>query len=306
MARPLRLEFEVAVYHVMSRGHERGKIFADDGDRTFYLEQLRRVVEEKQWLVHGYCLMSNHAHLLIETPLGNLSLGMQMLNGRYGAAFNRRHGRTGHLLEGRFHAVLVEKDSYLLELSRYIVLNPVRARMVARPGDWKWSSYRATSGQAEAPSWLTVDWTLAQFGRSRPAAREAYRRFVAEGKGARSPLEDVRGQVFLGGEAFLKEMSSRVMETKPGSDFPRAQRELISVPLDRIREAVAAEFGVDAGDLKRRRGGADKVAALYLSRRLSGLGGREIGEAFGVTAGRVSHVAKQIEGGEWPELKEVL
>src|SRR5258706_11079436 len=184
MARPLRLQFEGALYHLMSRGHERGRIFVDDDDRIALLDEIKRVVEEKRWIVHGYCLMTNHLHLLVETPQPNLSAGMQMLSSRYSQAFNRRHGRSGHLLEGRYKAILVDKDAYLLELSRYIVLNPVKAKAATRPEQWKWSNYRATAGLVDTPSWLEVDWTLEQFGTSRASAREKHRKFVSEGKGA--------------------------------------------------------------------------------------------------------------------------
>jgi REP element-mobilizing transposase RayT len=306
MARPVRLEYEGAVYHVTSRGHERGRIFADDEDRIGYLGHLQRTVEEKQWIVHGYCLMTNHVHLLVETPKANVALGMQAQNGRYSAAYNRRHGRKGHLLEGRYHAIVVEKEPYLLELCRYIVLNPVRARIVGQAGGYPWSNYLATAGEAAKPSWLTTDWTLRQFGSRMAPARAAYRRFVAEGKGLPSPFLDVTGQVYLGGEAFLSDMKQKLGEMELSGSMPRDQREVEFVPLARIREVVAEEFGVSEESLRRNRGGAEKIAALYLSRRLSGLRGWEIGEAFGVTSGRVSHVARQVESGDRKALREVL
>src|ERR1700682_2543332 len=195
VARPLRVEYPGAVYHVSSRGHERSSIFRDDEDRKSFLKIFRTVAADQGWLVHAYCLIGNHYHLLLETRAANLSLGMRSLNSRYGQKFNRRHGRSGHVLEGRYKAILVQKESHLLELHRYVVLNPVRARLVRRPGEWPWSNYRATSGRSAVPPWLEVDWTLSQFGLRRGAAREAYRRFVLAGKGLPSPLEDVKGQI---------------------------------------------------------------------------------------------------------------
>ena len=157
MARPLRVEYEGAVYHVTSRGNAREDIFLDNRDRSRFLEMLGDVVARYGWICHAYCLMTNHYHLLIETPEANLSRGMHLLNGVYTQWFNRRHKRVGHLLQGRFKAILVEKESHLLELARYIVLNPVRAKMVRSVRDWPWDSYRATSDQSDVPEFLTVD-----------------------------------------------------------------------------------------------------------------------------------------------------
>ena len=203
MARPLRLEFEGAVYHVTSRGNARQDIVADDEDRRTFLRMLAHVVDRYGWLCHAYCLMDNHYHLLIETPQSNLSQGMRQLNGRYTQAYNRRHLRVGHLLQGRFKAILVEKEAHLLELCRYVVLNPVRAKLVSHPRRWMWSSYRTTSGETEAPAWLMTDWVLGQFGQRRRTAQEKYRVFVADGIEAPCPWEQVQGQIYLGGEEFV-------------------------------------------------------------------------------------------------------
>ena len=154
MARPLRLEFPGALYHVTSRGNQRGNIFDDNDDRRQFLLVLQEVCHRYNWICHAYCLMSNHYHLLIETPDGNLSQGMRQLNGVYTQYFNRRHGRVGHVFQGRYKGILVDKNSYLLELARYIVLNPVRAGLVRSAREWPWSSYRATAGLTECPGWL--------------------------------------------------------------------------------------------------------------------------------------------------------
>jgi len=151
MARPIRLEFSGALYHVTARGNARQDIYVDDKDRRYFLETLSYCTKTYHWQCHAYCLMSNHYHLLIETGDANLSKGMRHLNGVYAQYFNTRHKRVGHLLQGRFKAILVEKESYLLELARYIVLNPVRARMLHSASGWPWSSYRPTAGLAEIP-----------------------------------------------------------------------------------------------------------------------------------------------------------
>jgi len=175
MARPLRLEFAGALNHVTARGNERRAIFlgnADD-DRASFLAILARTCERFNWICHAYCLMTNHYHLLIETLDPNLSKGMRQLNGVYSQHINRTHGRVGHLFQGRFKGILVDKDSYLLELARYVVLNPVRAGMVRSPGEWPWSSYLATVGMEEAPPFLATDWLLRTFGDDRQQASTA-------------------------------------------------------------------------------------------------------------------------------------
>lgn len=150
MARPLRIEFSGALYHITSRGNAQGKIYKTDADRQEFLSLLNNVCNRFDWYCHAYCLMDNHYHLLIETNSPTLSKGIKFLNGSYTQFFNKQHQRVGHVYQGRFKAILVEKESYLLELSRYIVLNPVRARMVRAAKDWPWSSYRATAGITQA------------------------------------------------------------------------------------------------------------------------------------------------------------
>src|SRR3970040_1017299 len=208
MARPLRLEFAGALYHLTSRGDHRDKIFLDDEDRRTFLDLLGKEILQQHWICYAYCLMDNHYHLLIETPEPNLVRGMRRLNGVYTQAFNRRHGRVGHVFQGRYKGILVDKDSYALELCRYIVLNPVRAGMVRHPQDWRWSSYQATAGPSAAPDWLDVDWLLRQFAHETRRARYAYRRFVSAGIGRASPWVQLRGQIWLGGEEVLAQIEN--------------------------------------------------------------------------------------------------
>ena len=174
MSRPLRLELAGALYHVTSRGDGREDIYLTDDDRVAWLETFAQVCERFNWICHAYCLMGNHYHVVIETPDANLSKGMRQLNGVYTQRFNRRHQSAGHVFQGRFKAIMVDKDSYLLELARYVVLNPLRAKMVRKLEQWQWSSYLATCGQAPKPDWLQCDFILAQFCVQRASATAKY------------------------------------------------------------------------------------------------------------------------------------
>jgi REP element-mobilizing transposase RayT len=224
MARPLRLEFPGALYHVTTRGNARQDIVLDDEDRRRFLDVLAKVVTRFHLLLHAYCLMTNHFHLVVETPEANLSRAMRQLNGVYTQAFNRRHKRVGHVLQGRFKSIVVDRDSYLLELCRYVVLNPVRVRRTRKPDTYPWSSYQATAGLAPAPTCLTVDWLLSQFGHQRSAAQRKYRAFVAEGIGQASPWEQVQGQVLLGSDRFVERLLPGLREKRPCTEIPRQQR----------------------------------------------------------------------------------
>jgi REP element-mobilizing transposase RayT len=224
MARPLRIEYPGALYHVTSRGDRQEAIFEDDQDRTAFLNVLGELISRFRWRCHAYCLMGNHYHLMIETPEGNLTKGMRQLNGVFTQWSNRRHKRSGHVFQGRYKAILVDRDSYFLELARYIVLNPVRAAMVKHPNQWKWSSYGATSGSATAPAWLTTEDLLAEFAKRRAAARRKYREFVAEGMGEESIWKDLQGQIYLGDDKFVEQMRSKLDEREEDVNIPRIQQ----------------------------------------------------------------------------------
>lgn len=250
MARPLRIELAGGLYHVTARGDRREPIFRDDQDREAWLDVLGQVCERFNWRCHAYCQMTNHYHLVVETPEANLSKGMRQLNGVYTQGFNRRQGVAGHVFQGRFKGILVERDAYLLELARYVVLNPVRARMVAQAADWPWGSYRAMMGQVTAPGWLETDWLLAQFGGDRASARAGYAAFVAAGVGQPSVWEGLRHQMFLGTDAFVERFSGAGRPlVEPVGEVPRAQRRALAPSLTRFardysnpREAMARAF----------------------------------------------------------------
>ena len=208
MARPQRLEFPGAIYHLTSRGHEQQTIFADSEDREFFLATFERVAERFNWICHAYCLMDNHYHLVIETLEGKLSIGMRQLNGIYTQNFNLRHHHEGPVMHGRFKAVLLERDSFLLEMCRYVVLNPVRTRDVKLAEKYPWSSYRATAGLADAPGFLATDWVLHRFAKQKKVAQRRYAEYVAEGIKQESPWLHLRKQILLGSEEFVAGMST--------------------------------------------------------------------------------------------------
>jgi len=234
MSRPLRIEYPDAVYHVTSRGNARSDIFHSASDRETFLKILSGVVQRFNWLCHAYCLMDNHYHLLIETPDGNLSKGMRQLNGVYTQKYNWLHQKTGHVFQGRYKAILVEKDSYLLELCRYVVLNPVRAGMTEKPEQWIWSSYSFTVGMKKPPEYLTTDWILGLFHHNKSEAQKHYRRFVRSGIGLKSVWEELHGQILLGKEAFIDSHSNLLLDTQPVKEIPRIQRYLNRPKLSKL------------------------------------------------------------------------
>lgn len=224
MSRPLRIEFSGALYHVTSRGNARGAIYFDDTDRRRFLELLGEVCNDYNWACHAYCLMDNHYHLLLETGDATLSKGMRQLNGVYTQYFNRTHRRVGHLYQGRYKAILVEEDAYLLELSRYIVLNPVRARMVRIASEWPWSSYHTTAGLCCAKSCLFTDKVLSLFGGDRAEAQRRYEDFVAAGANQPSPWDALKNQVYLGSDVFMEHVQCKLDTGMSLKEIPKAQK----------------------------------------------------------------------------------
>jgi putative transposase len=280
MSRPLRIELAGGLYHVTSRGDRREAIYRDGQDRADWLAVLGEVCGRFDWRCHAYCEMTNHYHFVVETPQANLSKGMRQLNGVYTQQFNRRRGLVGHLLQGRFKGILVERDSYLLELSRYVVLNPVRAEMVSQASEWAWSSYRAMVGMEPAPTWLVTDWVLGQFGPDRASAQARYAAFVADGVGQRSVWEGLRHQVFLGGEGFAEGHIGASAPRGRLREVPRAQRRPLAKPLAAFsaayperREAMARAFGTGVYTMQ------------------------EIADFFGVHYATVSRAVRWLEAG---------
>lgn len=294
MARPLRLEFPGALYHVTARGNRREMIFRDDEDRQRFLDLLGREVAQQGWLLYAYCLMGNHYHLLVETPEANLSRGMRRLNGVYTQAFNRRHGLVGHVLQGRYKSILVDRDAYLRELCRYVVLNPVRAGLTEDPAQWAWSSFSATAGEADCPAWLECEAVVGLFGSKGAEARRRYRRFVADGIGLSSPWESLAGQIFLGSEDFLKRMQEKA-SAQPAANVSAVQRLPARPSVEAILETVAKGYGLSKEQILDRSMGLPFKVGVYLLRWRGNLALREVAELAGISAPRVSQIQAEME-----------
>ena len=232
MARPLRIEFPGAVYHVTSRGDGREDIYLSDEDKTMFLDVLSRVIDRFNWVCHAWCLMTNHYHLMIETPRGNLSRGMQHLNGVYTQRFNRLHDRVGHVFQGRFKAILVEKDAHLLTLCRYIVRNPVAAGMVNDVADWSWSSYRSTAGLDAIPDFSSVHWVLEQFGGS----QHRYQEYVNQVLKEDAPLRAAAGSHVLGSDEFRTAVQKNI---NAHSEVPGSQKNIARSSLKEIKSSAS-------------------------------------------------------------------
>jgi len=293
MARPLRVEYHGALYHLTARGNARADIFADDHDRSLFLGLLGKEIAQQGWRCYAYCLMGNHYHLLIKTPNPNLVAGMRRLNGVYTQAFNRRHGRVGHVFQGRYKSIVVDKDSYGLELCRYIVLNPVRAGMVKRAQSWAWSSFRAMTGRASVPEWLDAAWVLGQFGGRQP--RAAYERFVAQGMNRASPWEELQGQIWLGSPSFLKRME-RLAQDSPAANVPRRQRRPAHPTATTVTRLVLSAYRIkDEPTLCSRRHQEAFQVWVYLLRRAANLPLRVVASRSKVSPSRISKIQRAIE-----------
>jgi len=289
MARPLRITFPGAFYHVTSRGNERKNIYKSKRDREKFLEYLGEAHERYGAIIHAYCLMTNHYHLLIETPDANLPQIMKHVNSSYTTYFNVKRKRFGHLFQGRYKAFLVYKDDYALELSRYIHLNPVRAAMVESVIEYPWSSYRAFVGKEATPEWLETDYIHGYFGKRISQARREYERFVEEKSSLHTPnpLENASADTILGPESFIQGISKKYLEGRRSDRELPALRALNSRPSFSIISSVVDDH-VDDVKLARK-------MKIYLMKRYSGATLKAIGEPFGLGESAVSQVCGRFD-----------
>ena len=286
MGRSLRIEYPGAHYHVTSRGNERKDVFKSQKDREQFLEYVESAVNRYEAVIHAYCLMNNHFHILLETPSGNLSKIMQHINGAYTNYFNMKRKRSGHLFQGRYKAIVIEADEYAQQLSRYIHLNPVRANIVGKPEEYRWSSYLDYVGERKRPEWLETSTILDYFGKGEDRFTK-YRGFVEELLDSEydSPLRGVVASTILGSESFVCELTERHIDGKQDDRELPAARKLMSKPsLQAITEAVK-----DISNSSR----VTKNASIYLCHKYSGAGLKEIGEKFGTKESAVSQASRR-------------
>ncbi len=239
MSRPIRIEVPGAVYHVTSRGHAQQPIFQDDEDHQFFVEWLGKIVQRFHWQCHAYCLLPDHYHLVIETGQANLSAGMRELNGSYTQRYNRRYGRHGPVMQGRFKAIVLERAAFLLPVCRHVVLNPLR-----RPGKglrqlekYRWSSYPACAGLAEPVPGLAMDNLLAEFGKRKKRASERFAEYIKQGIGQGSPWGQVQRQILLGSDDFVASMQG--LMTIEAKRKPKIERPTLKKIFARVKDRGA-------------------------------------------------------------------
>lgn len=286
MARQLRIDYPGAFYHVYSRGNQKQPIYVTDDDRSFFLNLLRRAHERFGVIIHAYCLMPNHFHLALETPADHLSRMMHFLITSYTVYFNKKHDRHGHLFQGRFRAILIEAVVYARELSRYIHLNPVRARLVESPEDYCWSSYRCFTGQAAPARWLDIYMILKLFNDDLTKARTVYAAYIREGMGLETPraLVESAKRGILGSEEFI----ARIKEEHLREFVGKSDRE--KPQLRKLREKPDLQKVLALSE--RVLGPRNKCLipiAVYISHNNSSLKLKEIGAFFALSISTVSN-----------------
>ena len=275
MTRPLRIEFPGALYHVVSRGHRQEPIYEDDTDRECFLKILADAVEQFDWRCYAYCQMTNHYHLLVETVHANLSAGMRYVNGVYTQRSNRRHRRSGHVFQGRYKAILVNPDEYLLPVARHMVLNPVRSGTTKVPGAWPWSSYRATCGDEPVPNWLAADWLLRHFDSDRREAQKRYYVFVLNGVREESVWNNVRQQLYLGDDEFIRRVQTYVKNPND-PNISRIQRR---PPMPSLKDIAQSAL--------------TRNEAIERAHRTGGYSYSEIARYFGIHPSTVSRILRE-------------
>jgi putative transposase len=292
MARPIRIEYPGAVYHVICRGNNRHAIYRDDQDRRRYLEKLSYYCQDKRVDLLAYCLLPNHVHLLLETPEGNLSKMMQAFQTSYTVYFNKRHGRTGHVFEQRYKAMLVDKDNYLLQVSRYIHLNAVTAKLAERPQDYHWCSYGSYLN-GKGILGLKTETVLGQLNGSKDRRLRQYRDYVEGGREERlsNPPPEVRQQIYVGDEEFVEALQKR------GKASLRAEH---CHSLQRIVKSVSAVTGVGEAEMRQRQRGEavkrSREMLCYVARRHGRASMSELAKLLEVKeASTPSHAVRRAE-----------
>jgi REP element-mobilizing transposase RayT len=302
MARPLRAEHEAAVYHIMSKGNRAEYIFDSDEDKEYYLDVIRKAVDRYRLEVYAYCVMGNHYHLLMGVPLGVLSKAMHFIQSVYGSHMRRERELIGHVFAGRYKSLCVEKESYLLELSRYIHLNPVRAGIAHRPEEYQWSSYVGYISKDNSSNWLKTDWLLQQYGVSYGVARRKYMEFVNAGitEGADFPVNGIVGQAILGRKEFIGQIVEAMEDGRSLQDIVSKRSYSGAIDVGKLYEGVKRYYRI--GGLKSgRQGGVAADMYVYLAKKYSIATNEEIGKkvegiTYSAVAQRYGRILTRLSG----------
>lgn len=289
MSRPLRIEYPGAFYHIISRGNEKGTIFSDDNDCVRFLEMLDENSVKFHTRIHSYCLMKNHYHLIMETLKGNLCRAMHYLNSVYTSYYNEKHGRVGHLLQGRYKSILVQAEEYLNHLSRYIHLNPVRAKVVEHPVDYPWSSYKYFISGNDEQGFIIKDFILRMFDDGMEDSVREYREFV-EGNMDKEKViikDNIIGGVILGTESFIERIKKKYIAGKEDREIPQIKQIMSSISIEEIKKIV--EQRVNDKKMSRKIG-------IYLSHKYTDKKLMEISDCYKrITTGGITLLCKRLE-----------
>lgn len=273
MARPLRIEYPGAFYHVIQRGNERKDIFISEQDRIKFYEYLSTLYTRYKVHIHTYCLMNNHYHLILETKNANLTKAMHYLNTSYTVYFNVKRKRSGHLFQGRYKAILVEADAYLHQLSRYIHLNPVRTGLVKDPADYPYSSYKYFISSNKSPDWLNTGFILSLFDSNANKARSLYKKFVLEGTGKETDIirKNISLGFLLGSPEFVNDIKAKFIEGREDKEMPVLKAAQAHLNPEEIKQTIIKKIS----DTK-----LSRKIGIYLIRKHTSLSLKEIAVLF--------------------------
>ncbi|MBI2485896.1 MAG: transposase [Deltaproteobacteria bacterium] len=295
MARPLRLAYENATYHITARGNRRENIFYSDKDKSVFLEKMNETFNKYSFTCYAYCLMDNHYHLFIKTPHANISEGMHYLNASYTNWFKAEHKIVGVIFQGRYKSILVDEDSYGLKLSAYIHLNPLRARVVDDLYEYKWSSFLDYVRKRKSIAGLSAEFILRQFDEDIEKARRRYKRFVLENIDMDNPLGDSYRGMAIGSEEFVERIKEKIKSLG-------IKREVTETKIagtcsaEEVIKSIMRRFGVNRQEIfRKRRGNIYRQLALYFIKRYTMLSLKEIGEEFDMDYAAVSQSCKRFE-----------
>jgi len=297
MTRPLRLSFEGAVYHITARGNRKEKIFYSDNDKGIFLGKMIEAFEKYSFICYAYCLMGNHYHLFIKTPLANVADGIHYLNASYANYFKAKYKIVGPIFQGRYKSILVDEDSYSLNLSVYVHLNPLRARLVKNVSKYRWSSLLDYIEVREPMEWLDTAFILSQLDNDLEEAKKNYKRFVLENTDMKSPLGDSYKNIVLGDEVFRKRIKKMIKAVGMKREIPETKFVGSYTP-DEIIDRISKELKVERSEIfRKRRGNTYRQLALYLAKKHTRMSLREIGKLFDMDYSAVSQAVKRFEHG---------